>query len=444
MKMKNSKIRMFIVEHKWILLIVLALFLERFYAGYTMGITYNIKSDDMSYITSGIVFANTGAITMHGVLSAQIMPGMPVLLGVLSLVFGEGRALWFAMKLLWWLMGSLCAFFVYKSVTIFLPKGYGLIAALGFFTVDFVWMDNVILTETPFMLCLCIMIYATLMMVKNKNYFWLCAISYMLALMFKANIALYPLFAMCYLLLKKYNLKVFIRQCFILSAMILCFVIPWSIRNYIHYDEFIPLTWGSGNPMLLGTYQGHGYPLDEQLDYVENVEKVAEKKFARYYDENGEPKKDYYPKYIALETDGIKARYRLKEWAKSDILSLIDSYMIVKPIEMLDDVFFWDTLWNIDSHDVQALRKFDRWVCLFVIFLAFYLKKFRKEIGYLVLVYMGNIYIYAMTFSFNRYAETLMPLRFMIVGIGCYLIICFTRQLLEFNGQKLIVDTENE
>lgn len=442
--MKRDKIRLFIVEHKWILLIVLALFLERFYAGYTLGITYNINSDDMSYITSGIEFANTGAITMHGVLSAQIMPGMPVLLGGLSLVFGEGRALWFVMKILWWLMGSLCAFFVYKCVTLFLPKGFGLVATLGFFTVDFVWMDNVILTETPFMLCLCIMIYATLMMVKNKNYFWLCAISYMLALMFKANIALYPLFAMCYLFLKKYNLKVFFRQCFILAAMILCFVIPWSIRNYIHYDEFIPLTWGSGNPMLLGTYQGHGYPVDEQLDYVENVEKVAEKKFAKYYDEDGEPKKDYYPKYIALETDGIKARYRLKEWAKSDVLSLIDSYIIVKPLEMVDDIFYWDTLWNIEGQNVQEIRKFDMWVCLFVIFLAFYLKKFRKEISFFVFVYMGNIYIYAMTFSFSRYAATLMPLRFMIVGIGCYLILCFVRQLLEFNAQKIIVDSEKE
>lgn len=440
MKKSVSSIKEFLVEHKWILLIMLALFLERFYAGYTLGITYNIKSDDMSYIKSGIEFANTGRITMHGVLSAQIMPGMPVLLGALSFVFGEGRMLWFAMKILWWLMGSLSAFFVYKVVTMFLSKGFGLVSTLGFFVVDFVWMDNVILTETPFMLCFCIMIYATLMMVKNKNYFWPCAIFYMLALMFKANIAIYPLFAMCYLFLKKYDLKVFVKQCVILASMVLCFVIPWSIRNYIHYDEFIPLTWGSGNPMLLGTYQGHGYPLDEQLDYETNVDKVAEEKFQKYYDTNGELKEDYLAKYISLETDGIKAKYRLKEWAKSDLLSLLDSYLIVKPVSMLDDVFYWDTLWNIDSLEILKLHKLDVWLCAFVIFLSFYLKKYRKEIGFLTFLYVGNIYVYATTFAFSRYAATLMPIRFMMVGIGYYLIVCFLRKVLGIEEQRFIVE----
>ena len=394
----------------------------------------------MSYVNSGIVFAHTGTITMHGVLSAQIMPGMPVLIGVLSLIFGEGRILWFALKILWWTMGALSAFFVYKSVTVFLPKGFGLAATLGFFTVDFVWMDNVILTETPFMLCFCIMIYSTLMMAKNKNYFWPCAIFYMLALMFKANIAIYPLFAMCYLLLKKYDIKVFAKQCVILAIMVLCFVVPWSIRNYIHYDAFVPLTWGSGNPMLLGTYQGHGYPTDEQLDYETNVNKVAEEKFQDYYDENGELKKDYYAKYIALETDGIKAKYRLKEWADNDILSLIDSYLIVKPLNMLDDVFYWDTLWNIDSSNMLEVRKLDVYLCAFVVFLALYLKKYRKEIGFLAFLYIGNIYVYAMTFSFSRYAATLMPIRFIIVGLGYYLIICFIKKLMGICDKKATVE----
>lgn len=338
--------------------------------------------------------------------------------------------LWLAMKLLWFAMGSISAFFVYKCVTVFLPKKYGIIATLGFFSVDFIWMDNLILTETPFMLCFCIMLYSTLMMVKDKKYFWPCAVSYMLALMFKANIALYPIFAMCYLLLKKYDLKVFIRQCFILAAMILCFVIPWSVRNYIHYDAFIPLTWGSGNPMLLGTYQGQGYPSDEELDYEKNVEEVAKKKYQKYYDKDGNIREDYLKKYISLETDGIKAKYRLKEWARKDILSLVDSYLIIKPLGMLDDVFYWDTLWEIDSLDVLKIRRFDIGLCGFVIFLSFYLKKYRKEMFFLTLLYLGNTYIYAMTFAFSRYAATLMPIRFIIVGIGVPLIIEVLRRLL--------------
>lgn len=433
-----KKIKNFIYENKWILFIVCALFIERLYAGYTLGISYNLGSDDLSYVKSGIEFAKTGTITMHGVLSAQIMPGMPVLLGGVSFLFGEGRAMWFVMKILWWLMGALTAFFVYKSITIFLPQGFGIVASLAFFATDFVWMDNLILTETPFMLCLSIMVYATLMMVYNKNYFWLCAIFYMLALMFKANIALYPLFAMCYLLVKKYDVKVFIKQCFILSAMVLLFVTPWSIRNYIHYDAFIPLTWGSGNPLLLGTYQGQGYPTDDELDYVKNVDDVAAEKYQKYYDENGEIKEKYLERYVFLEIDGLKAKYRLKEWIKKDPLSVLDSYFIQKPVSMVDDVFYWETLWGVDVGRLQMVRRLDAWFCVLTVFLAFYLKRYRKEILFLSGLYIGNIYIYAMTFAFSRYAQTLMPLRFAIVGMGVYLLLEFLKQIMATEDKKKI------
>ena len=253
----------------------------------------------------------------------------------------------------------------------------------------------------------------------------------MTALMFKANIALYPLFAMCYLLVKKYNVKVFIKQCFILAGMVLCFVIPWSIRNYAHFDAFIPLTYGSGNPMLLGTYQGEGYPEDEELDYEKNVDAVAIEKYSRYYGDNGEIPEEYLKSYVSLEKDGIKARYRLQEWIKKDSLSLINSYLIIKPMSMLDDVFYWDTLWGISYENLQIVRKLDLCVCILAIFLSFYLKKYRKEILFLGGTYLANIYIYSMTFAFSRYAQTLMPLRFIMIGIGCYLFLCFFNMILK-------------
>ena len=188
--------------------------------------------------------------------------------------------------------------------------------------------------------------------------------------------------------------------------------------------------------MLLGTYQGHGYPSDDQLDYATNVDKVAEEKFQKYYDENGELEEDYLAKYIDLETDGIKAKYRLKEWAKNDFRSLFESYVIIKPASMLDDVFYWHTLWNVDWAEIFKLRKLDACLCAFIILLSFYLKKYRKEIGFLAFLYAGNIYVYAMTFAFDRYAATLMPIRFVIVGMGCYLIICALHRLLDIVGKE--------
>ena len=114
---------------------------------------------------------------------------------------------------------------------------------------------------------------------------------YMLSLMLKANVGIYPVFAAIYLLLVKYDFKLLIRQGLIIGITLLCFIIPWSIRNYKIYDAFIPLTYGAGNPALLGTYQGYGFPSDESLDYKTNVDDIAKEKFAKYYNKDGTVKK---------------------------------------------------------------------------------------------------------------------------------------------------------
>ena len=79
--------------------------------------------------------------------------------------------------------------------------------------------------------------------------------------------------------------------------MLLC-LIPWTYRNYKIFNHFIPLTYGTGNPLLLGTYQGSGYPTDEELDYVKNVDEKMSAEM-KYYLQNPN-KKDYMTKYYSL------------------------------------------------------------------------------------------------------------------------------------------------
>lgn len=143
--------------------------------------------------------------------------------------------------------------------------------------------------------------------------FWCCLIAYMGALMLKANIAPYPVFALLYLLMVKYDRKRLLRQCVVLSCAVLCIVIPWSIRNYIRFGAFIPLTYGAGNPTLLGTYQGVGYPNDEELDYDTNVDDVLREEYAAYFEEDGSIREGM-ERYVALQRDAIAAKYRQKVW----------------------------------------------------------------------------------------------------------------------------------
>lgn len=433
----------FFLENKWILLLMLALFLERVIVLYQLGAEYSLESDDLSYVNSGIAFANSGAITMHGVLSAQIMPGMPVLIGVFVLIFGEGHLLWIALKLFWIIMGTLSAYYVYKSITIYAPAWCGLFVTAFFFLMpQLAWMDNLILTETPFMLFFSMMIYSTLMMgkTKEKRYFYLCLVSYFLALMMKANIGIYPIFAFIYLLLVKYDFKLLLKQGLILVGVLLCFIVPWSIRNYIHYDAFIPLTYGAGNPMLLGTYQGKGFPLDEELDYETNVYQVAQEKFSSYYDENGEISENYLKKYVSLETDGIMARYRMKEWAARDPISMLKSYLIYKPAMMVKSVFYWKEIFGISGDFLSNIRIASFVFCALSFLIAVFRKKYWKELVFLAMVYLGNIYLYAISFAFDRYAETLMPAQYIACGLGIYLIVDFIKNLAKKRRDIAIED----
>ncbi|MBQ4066199.1 MAG: glycosyltransferase family 39 protein [Clostridia bacterium] len=416
----------FINEHKGILIVMALLVLIRLVALYELGIEYGLQSDDLSYVRSGIHFANTGVITMHDTYpSAQIMPGMTYLIGLLSLIFGEGKLLWLVLKLLWIGMGTLSAWYIYRSVSLFAPRWCGVVASLALFRPDYVWMDNVILTETPFILALVAMVYYTLKMGKekqSKRSFWLCLVFYMIALLLKANIAPYPVFALIYLLIVKYDRKLLFKQCIILACAVLCFVIPWSVRNYVHFNAFVPLTYGAGNPTLLGTYQGRGYPSDESLDYKTNVSDVTREEYADYYDEDGNIKPEF-ARYVSLQNDAIRASYRQKVWLKNDPKGFLYSLLIYKPQSMINSIFQWRSILGIKVDLLSRLPYVEMILCILVTAAAIALKKFRGPILYAMAVYIGNIYIYATTFSFDRYNASLVYLRYIIIGIGISLFI---------------------
>lgn len=416
--------------HKAALIVLSLLLILRLMALYSLGFTYSLESDDVSYIESGIRFARTGTITMHDDYpSAQIMPGMTVLIGLFVLLFGEGKLLWIALKLLWICMGLGTAWFVYRSVCLFVPKWCGIIGMLPLFRADFIWMDNLILTETPFLLALTAMVYYTLRMGRQPGfrYFWPCAISYMAGLMLKANIALYPLFALVYLLVVKYDRKLLAKQCVVLAGIVLCFVVPWSFRNYVQFHAFVPLTYGAGNPTLLGTYQGEGFPSDDILDYETNVERVAEEKYADYYDDAGKvlPR---YQRYVSLQKDGIKAAYRQQVWWNTDYKKMLYSYGVIKPQTMIESVFYWDTVFDQPIETLQQIQRVDLYLCIASLVAALVLKRHRKPLLFITAVYLGNIYIYSMTYAFSRYNASLMSMRFILLGVGAGLLVLLLKR----------------
>ncbi len=396
-------------ERRWdyALCVLLALILaERIWVFFELGAQYMSNSDDMAYVESGIRFAKTGIISMWSQYpTAMIMPGMPVLMGCFSLIFGEGTGLITALKMLWIAMGVLTAYFAYKTVVIFTPKCFGLFAAGCFLIPNMAWINNVLLTETPYTLFLTACIYFTLQMGQRDRTedfvgYTLC---FMLALMFRANIISMPVFTGIYLLSKKsLPRRRLLKHCAAFVCVLLVFVIPWGLRNYAHFGAFIPLSYGEGNPLLLGSYQGEGYPADEELDYYsqvhlkmredypqyygaepESAERVNKNRAAQEYDPYGDIEDESMAQYLALQEDGVKARYRLKEWFANDPVSFLKSYLIIKPRWMLNWAWAWEEVLSTPYQTLHLLSQINLVLCAITAALSLLLKKCRRPVLFL-------------------------------------------------------------
>lgn len=416
--MQKNKIKSLFLDNWCILVVLIISLILHILALKELGFNYSLNSDDADYIKSGIVFLQTGKITMHDVLSAQIMPGMTFLIAFMALIFGVGSKLIISLKILWLVMGLLTIYIVYKTIKLYSNQYIAAISCLFFLAADYIWMDNLILTETPYILLFSLLIYHTLKlsMKANKKDFILIVIYYILAVFIRPTIGIFPIFLFVFLILKKYNFKLLIRQCIIAGIILLLCLIPWTYRNYKIFNHFIPLTYGTGNPLLLGTYQGSGYPTDEELDYVKNVDEKMPAEM-KYYLQNPN-KKDYMTKYYSLEYDGLKAKYRMHEWWNKDKVSMLKSYLIYKPLQNFDNYFYWDTIMGISGNQLNVVRKVE--IILFVIssILIFINKKRIKEWLFLILTYGSQIAIYSYTFAFSRYAISMFFIRYIIFGIG--------------------------
>ena len=415
----TNKLINFVKENKLICIILLISLILHIAVLITLGIDYSLNSDDVSYINSGIYFKNNFTIIMHGTKSAQIMPGMTYLIAFISFFAGEGFALILTLKIIWMILGLLSILGVYKIVRLFSNKIFSALASSLLLVIDFIWMNNTILTETPFMFGFIYLIYSSFMLANTQKtkYFYQIIAFYMLCILLKANIAPYPIFLIIYLLFKKYNLKLLGKQILISTAIISIFFIPWIIRNYIAFDKFIPLTYGSGNPLLLGTYQGYNYPADDKDAYDKFIEENASTEMKDYL--NGiKTDKEYMKRYYSLEKDKLIAKYRMKQWWNTDKISMLKSYLIYKPAINICNTFYWAEIWNISITSILIIRIIDIILTIICGLIILFNKKYIKELLFLGFNYIFQILVYSYTFAFSRYGQTLIFIRFIIIGIG--------------------------
>lgn len=405
-------------EEHWIALIILwLLFFERLYMMSRLGADYGLKSDDASYVKAGITFFHTGAITMHGVVSAQIMPGLPVLIGAFVALFGEGYGMWIGLKFFWCLLGTLAPWFVYLTIDSKAPKWAAILPMLLFFTPDFAWQENLILTETPFLFLTCLYLYGLFRLGDRKDwpsYFIVFGAAF-LAFMLKAQAAVYFFLPVPYLWMKKYPSTKLYGQCFLTLLLVSCFIVPWTVRNYYHFGELIPTTYGIGNPLLLGTYQGVGYPKDEDAFKELAIRRAVEEEYQNLKEKDGTYSAKH-KRFIALRTDEAKAHARMGYWWRHDRVSMLKSYLYIKPKSMLYQTFYWDEVVPHTKGAIEWGRHVDFFFALAALPAAILARRTVAEVIFLLFAYGLQVYMYAYAYVFDRYAQSLLPFRYIAVG----------------------------
>ena len=415
----------FVKENKLFIVLLIIFIIIKVLALLDLGYDYSINSDDLSYINSGITFYESGKITMHGVTSAQIMPGLTYLIAFLCLFFGTGSGLLIALKILYLIFSVISIIVLYKISLLFANKYISALICLLLMAPDYIWLNNLILTETPFILILLLLIYYSLLFLRNHRNkdFYLILLFYILGIFIRPNIIIFPIALIICLIIQKYNKKELLKKCLIGLAVVVLSLLPWIIRNYQVFDKFIPLTYGSGNPLLLGTYQGVGYPEDEELDYKTNVAAKMPKEMQKYLNEDYP--RDKYKVYYSLEYDKMKALYRISYWWEHDKISLLKSYLIYKPKIMLYSTFYWDEVFNIDIKVNLVFRIIDLIMFIISSILIILKRKHIPEFLFLIILYGMQIILYCCAFAYERYAITFFPIRFIIIAMGSQLIYDF-------------------
>lgn len=291
-------------------------------------------------------------------------------------------------------------------------------------------MNNIIHTETPYSLFFTMSIYYTLQMGKSsdRKYFAGYLISFLMALFYRTNIVTMAFFTPLYVVIvrKTARWKELFARAALMAAITVLLLTPWTIRNYIHFGDFIPFTYGVGNPMLLGTYYDGHSPADDELDYETNVYAVLREEYSEYFDENGNLRDEKHAQYISLKTDEIMAKYRMEEWLKKDPKGFLKHYLFIKPTCVINWVWYWSKVMGVEYEAMVLASKMNAVLCAAAVMLSLLIKKFRKELILLSGYYVINLFILATAFVSDRYASTLMPIRYIIAGVG----ICFFVELI--------------
>lgn len=354
-----------------------------------------VASDDLNYVKSAVVLLSRGIFMFHefNEPTVFVMPLYPVFLAAVFRIFGYGIEGMQVVRIIQALIS--CGTIV---IIFFIAKHLfdTCVALISSFLVAFyppnITTSAYILTETLFTMLLCLLIGLSLFSSLKPGYWRFFIIGCLLALvtLIRPVIVLYPVILFIYVFIRiRLPFKRAVKLGAVMAMAFMLLMLPWWVRNYMEYSEFIPLAASSGNPMLQGTY----------INYSQTSENTTYYRLGK----------------TAFETNNIEvemARKRIKDEFKTNFIKYALWYTAGKTFYLWCGTFYWKEFFNIPYYVVLAFH--------YIILLGFggmfilMRKNFSKYLlPVSVILYYNTVHCLYMTF--DRYAFPVLPL----VSIFC-------------------------
>ncbi len=355
---------------------------------YAMG--PNTYSDDNGYLTSGVVFANTGYVAYAdaGLQTTAIGPGMPLLLGGIIRLCSATPAGLRVAHVAFACIGMLTAIAAYLLAHLLAGSRLAGLAAAALCALEpaLISTNVAFLTETPYM---CLNLFAIYCFVSTARVwslkrFWGGVMCMCGAALFKGLALLCVIAPLWVLIRRKAPVRAWLPKVGVAALAFALVMLPWWVRNHSVTGQFVPFTANRGDIQLMGTYEGFGYPEGTYADAVLQSDREAweqgyqgdmERRFARR---------------------GEMGKERLAQWMREAPVGFVLTHVLYKPLKL--------TLQHMTTIPLlpDKLMALGWWACLALAAWGLICPRFggRKTLGY----YAPAVYLLVATYATAIYA----------------------------------------
>lgn len=408
-----SRFKSTLAKHGGILAILLIALAIRITVIAKYGLSLNLHSDDAGYTRSAIWLLSHHVYAFYApnYPTLHMMPGIVVMLAGVFSVFGTGGAGIIAAKVLMTFIGVASIWGVYLVGKQLWSRGVGLwAAALAAVYVPGIEVDTLQMTETPSFLSNTFTFYYIVRAANERKgrYIVFAAIFYVIGVYFRPTNLLWPVVAALYLFVRRYPLIKLVKSVLVSLVLVAVCLSPWWIRNEHTFHHFIPLTDDTSNPLLLGTFQGPGYPGVGPYQADPYIQKLL--------DQHPElqPTSEHELEWMYVQKSA--AKQRIQYWIKNSPQTFIHTYVVLKPKVLWNKAFYLLQILHVKRSFLDALQP-----VLVVGGLLGYLvallfgRKRRWEVLFMLATFGYYTSLYSYYYVYSRYNEPLMP--FMMMGI---------------------------